>query len=164
MTKKIGVYPGSFDPFTLGHLDILLQAAALLDHVIVAVLVNNSKQPFFTLEERVHFIENVIEEKGLSNVTAGHFSGLLVNYVQLQGAQCIIRGLRNELDFQYETQLYAANSILAPEITTIYLLGNPSHSYISSSLVRELGSYQAPIETMVSKSNHQIIAERLKRR
>lgn len=161
---NIGVYPGSFDPFTIGHLDVLKRAAVLFDTVYVAVLCNNQKQPFFSGSERIGFIVNAVNDAGLANISVSSFDGLLVDYAQKIGANCIIRGLRTNSDFEYEFQLSAINRKLNPEIASIYLMSDPEHAYISSSLVKEAGKYRASIKGLVPEINEKIIAERLLKR
>jgi len=160
---KIGVYPGSFDPFTVGHLDVLKSAAKLFDVVYVAVLNNSAKSPIFTVEDRVNMIDRVIESEGLPNARSGSFSGLLVTYAEQVGAQYIIRGLRAITDFEYEFQIDAVNRHLKPEIRTVYFMANPAHSFLSSSNVREIGELGGSIEGLVPSCNYQYLRERLAR-
>ncbi|MBQ1565058.1 MAG: pantetheine-phosphate adenylyltransferase [Clostridia bacterium] len=160
---KIGVYPGSFDPFTIGHLDVLKNAAGLFDVVYVAVLNNSAKSPVFSVEERVEMIDRVIESEGLKNVRSGSFSGLLVDYTKQIGAQYIIRGLRAITDFEYEFQINAVNRHLNPDIRTVYFMANPEHSFLSSSSVREIGEMGGSIEGLVPLCNYHYLRERLAR-
>lgn len=161
---KIGVYPGSFDPFTIGHLDVLKSAADLFDVVYVAVLQNTSKTNSFTVEERQEMLEKVIEQEGFTNVRCGAFRGLLVDYVRSVGADFIVRGLRATSDFEYEFQIDAVNSHLAPGIRTIYVMASPSHSFLSSSNVKEIARWGGSIEGLVPKCNEEKILERLARK
>lgn len=158
---KIGVYPGSFDPFTVGHLDVLTRAAALLDEVIVAVLVNPAKRPIFTVEEREVHIAAAAREAGLTNVRTGSFSGLTVDYAHKMGAGFLVRGLRTVADYEYETQLSAMNRRLAPGIDTLCFLANPAHAAISSGIVREIGIMGGSVAGLVPEVNHHSIKERL---
>ncbi|MBQ7278639.1 MAG: pantetheine-phosphate adenylyltransferase [Clostridia bacterium] len=160
----IGVYPGSFDPFTVGHLDVLANAADLFDVVYVAVLHNSQKQPTFTKEERVQMIENVIRTEGLSNVRCGTFDGLLVNYAKAVGATHIVRGLRATSDFEYEFQIDAVNRHLSQELRTVYFMASPAHSFLSSSNVKEIGAWGGSIQGLVPQVNEDIISERLTRK
>lgn len=160
---KTGIYPGSFDPFTSGHRDVLLHAASLFDEVYVSVLVNRAKQPLFSVEQRKEMIRAVVEADGLKNVRVSDFDGLLVEYARSIGAGHIIRGLRAITDFEYEFQIDAANSYLAPEIKTVYFMASPEHSFLSSSIIREIGTYGANIGGLVPGCIQNIIAERLKR-
>lgn len=161
---NIGVYPGSFDPLTQGHMDILRRSAALMDRVIVAVLVNSEKRPHFTLAERLAFIDAAVAEAGLPNVVSGSFDGLLVEYVRSVGARHIIRGLRAVTDFEYEFQISSMNHRLAPDIDTVYFMAEPEHSYLSSSVVREVCSLGGSIEDLVPEVNRRMIIERLTKR
>lgn len=160
---NIGVYPGSFDPLTSGHMDVLRRAAALMDTVIVGVLVNTSKQPFFSIQERIAFIEAATEAENLHNVKTGFFDGLLVEYVRKVGGRHIIRGLRAVMDFEYEFSISSMNKQLAPEIDTVYFMAEPEHSYLSSSIVREVASLGGSIDGLVPAVNLSMIIERLKR-
>lgn len=153
---KIAVYPGSFDPFTNGHLDILKRAASLFDHVIVGVLVNQSKNCLFSPEERVDLIHEVT--KDIENVRVIHFNGLLVNFCKKVGANAVIRGLRAVSDYEYEVQLFAANYHLESTVETVFLMSQPKYSFLSSSVVKEIAYYNGDIEDMVSP----VIAEAIK--
>lgn len=160
---KIGVYPGSFDPFTVGHMDVLRSASALFDHIHVGVLSNSAKTPLFTADERVAMIEAAVRAEGLANVSAASFDGLLVEFVKRVGAQYIIRGLRAITDFEYEFQIDATNRHLEPQVRTVYFMASPSLSFLSSSTVREIGAYGGNIAGLVPACNMKIIAERLLR-
>lgn len=160
---KIGVYPGSFDPFTIGHLDVLRNAAGLFDTVYVAVLNNSAKSPVFSVEERVEMLERMVTDERLENVRVASFGGLLVDYAKQIGAQYIIRGLRAITDFEYEFQIDAVNRHLNPDIRTVYFMANPAHSFLSSSNVREIGEMGGSIEGLVPRCNYQYIRERLAR-
>ncbi len=161
---QIGVYPGSFDPLTEGHMDILRRAAALMDHVVVAVLVNAGKRPFFTLEERLAFIDAAVAAEGLKNVTSGSFEGLLVDYAHSIGARHIIRGLRAVMDFEYEFQISSMNRRLAPDLDTVYFMAEPEHSYLSSSVIREVCALGGNIDDLVPAVNKGTIIKRLTKR
>ena len=160
---KIGVYPGSFDPFTIGHLDVLRNAAGLFDVIYVAVLNNSAKSPVFSVEERVEMIDRVIEAEGLQNVRSASFGGLLVDYAKQIGAQYIIRGLRAITDFEYEFQINAVNRHLDPDVRTVYFMADPAHSFLSSSNVREIGEMGGSIEGLVPQCNYHYLRERLAR-
>lgn len=160
---KIGVYPGSFDPFTIGHLDVLRSAAALFDVVYVAVLDNRAKTPVFTVAERLEMINCMLEAEGFENVRSGAFGGLLVDYAETVGARYIIRGLRAITDFEYEFQIDAVNRHLKPEIRTVYFMASPAHSFLSSSNVREIGELGGSIEGLVPSCNINYLRERLAR-
>ncbi len=158
---KIGVYPGSFDPFTVGHLDVLKSAASLFDIVYVAVLNNSSKKPAFSAEERRDMIRRVIEAEQMNNVKPGLFDGLVVDYAKSVGASYLIRGLRAITDFEYEFQIDAVNRQLSDEIRTVYFMASPSHSFLSSSNVKEIGFYGGSITGLVPPCNENFIRERL---
>ena len=161
---KIGVYPGSFDPFTSGHLDILTRASAVFDKIYAAVLINRLKQPFFSADERIDQIKTAALAAGLNNIRVGSFDGLLVEYAKSIGAGFIIRGLRAMTDFEYELQLDGMNKRLAPEIETIYFMAKPEYSFLSSSTVKEVGYFGGSIEGLVPQINKKMIAERLLKR
>ena len=156
-------YPGSFDPFTVGHHDVLEHAAQMFDRVVIAVLNNASKSPVLSVKERVDMISRMIEAEELENVVVSHFEGLLVDYAHQIGADYIVRGLRATMDFEYEFQINALNRHLAQDIKTVYFMASPEHSFLSSSVVREIGSLGGNIEGLVPESIHNIIAERLKK-
>lgn len=158
---SIVVYPGSFDPFTCGHMDILCRSAALYDKVYVGVLNNAEKRHIFSLEERKGFVELACREAALKNVAVSAFDGLLVEFARRCGAKAIVRGLRSATDFTYEAQLFAANRHLAPDIETVYLPASPELAFLSSGLVREIGSYRGSIDGLVPDAIKNIIAERL---
>ena len=160
----IVVYPGSFDPITCGHMDVLRRGAALCDKLYVGVLNNAQKRHAFSLEERKAFIELACRAEGIKNVEARAFDGLLVNFAAQCGATALLRGLRNAEDFSYEAQLFAANRHLAPNIETVYLAANPALAFISSGLVREICSYGGNIDGLVPDAIKNIIAERLSKR
>ena len=160
---KRALYPGSFDPFTVGHLDVLRSAANLFDIVYVAVLNNSAKSPVFTVEERLHMIDRMIEQEDFQNVRSGSFAGLLVDYAESVDAHYIIRGLRAITDFEYEFQIDAVNRHLKPEIRTVYFMASPAHSFLSSSNVREIGELGGSIEGLVPSCNINYLRERLAR-
>ncbi|MFA5675136.1 MAG: pantetheine-phosphate adenylyltransferase [Christensenellales bacterium] len=133
------VYPGSFDPITCGHLDVITRAAAMFDDLTVAVLVNKNKQSSFTVERRMDFIRRSTAH--LNGVSVDYFSGLLADYMEERGANIIIRGLRAISDFEYEYQMAAMNSKLAKNVETIFLMTDIANSFLSSSMVNELASF-----------------------
>lgn len=145
---KIGIYPGSFDPVTFGHLDIIERGAKIVDKLIVGVLTNNAKTPLFSSEERVRMINNLT--KHLDNVEAKAFDGLTVDFAHAEGATVIVRGLRAVTDFEYELQLAQTNKVIAPDIDTIFLTTNLKYSYLSSSTVKEIASFDGDIHEFVS--------------
>ena len=136
---KIAVYPGSFDPITCGHLDIIKRSCKLFDKVIVAVLNNSEKTPLFSVEERVEFIKKCTHD--LPNCEVKSFSGLLVDFAHNVGASSVIRGLRAISDFEYEFQMALLNKKLAPDVETVFMVTNLNCLYISSSVVKEICHY-----------------------
>ena len=159
---KIAVYPGSFDPATLGHLDIIKRSASLVDELIVGVLVNKSKTPLFSLEERVNMLMNLT--RNIPNVRVESFSGLSVDFVRQSGAGFIVRGLRAVTDFEYELQMAQTNRIMAPGIDTIFLTTSLEYAYISSTIVREVAAYDGDISHFVPEELISTIKERAKQR
>ena len=133
---KIAVYPGSFDPVTKGHIDILQTAAGIFDKVIIAVARNSEKHGFLPIEKRVELIKESV--KNMDNVEVDAFEGLTINYAREKGASVLIRGLRAVSDFEYEMQLSQANSALASEIKTVFLTTKPKYNFISSSTIKEI--------------------------
>lgn len=161
---KRAVFSGSFDPFTNGHLDILLRASKLFDEVCVAVLMNTSKTPVFTPRERVDMIIDVLACNELANVRVDSFSGLLVDYMRSVDAKYIVRGLRSAADYEYEAPIDVVNKRLYCEAETVFLISDPGLSYISSSFVREIGSLGGDIKGLVPDIICKKIAERLIKR
>lgn len=144
------VYPGSFDPVTAGHVDIIERAAALFDEVTVAVLVNSNKTPAFSTEQRMDFIKRSAFH--LPNVKVDSFSGLLVDYMNNKKANLVIRGLRAISDFEYEFQMAALNAKLAKNIETVFLMTDTNHSFLSSSIIRELAFYGGDLTGLVPEA------------
>lgn len=144
---RIGIYPGSFDPVTLGHLDIIERASRLVDKLIIGVLVNGAKSPMFSTEERVELIKKVT--KDMPNVVVEANDGLLVDFAEAKNADVIIRGLRAVTDFEYELQIAQTNHKLNPKVDTVFLTTSVEYSYVSSSIVREVASYGGDISQFV---------------
>jgi len=157
---KVCVYPGSFDPVTNGHLDIIDRASRICDRLIVAVLVNASKKPAFTVEERIDFLNRVL--KGRSGVEVESFSGLLVDYLRKRQAKVIVKGLRAFTDFEYEFQMALLNKTMDPDIETLFMMTNINYSYLSSSAVKEVARYGGKIEDLVPECLRDDILRKLK--
>lgn len=152
---KIALYPGTFDPITNGHIDLVQRAAKLFDEVIVAIASSSKKKPYFTLEKRIELASEVLSD--CPNVTVKGFGILLVDYAKQQNANILIRGLRAISDFEYEFQLASMNRNLAPEIESVFLMPADEYSFISSSLVKEV----ATLGGDVSKFVHPLVSEAL---
>lgn len=146
MTKK-AIYPGSFDPVTFGHMDIITRASGIVDELVIGVLNNRAKNPLFSLEERVSMIKEMTEN--MPNVTVASFDGLLVEFMNEIGATLIVRGLRAVTDFEYELQIAQANHVQDSKIETIFLTTDPKYSYLSSTIVKEFASYGGNIANFV---------------
>ncbi len=146
----VAVYPGSFDPITNGHLDIIERASGMFDEVIVLVAVNSTKKNSFSVERRASMIRKAVEAAGLSNVRVDCFSnGLLVDYVEQSGARIIVKGLRAVSDFEYELQMALLNRHIRPEIETVFLMTRAEFSFLSSSIVREIARLGGDITGLV---------------
>ncbi len=158
--QTTAVYPGTFDPITNGHSDLIQRAARLFERVIVGVAANPTKRPVFDLEERVHMAEEVL--RGLPNVEVQGFDSLLIDFVHAQGAGVILRGLRAVSDFEYEFQLAGMNRRLAPEIETLFLTPAEQFAYISSSLVREIAQFGGDISPFVHESVRAALNNRMR--
>ncbi len=147
---KIGIYPGTFDPITLGHVDIIIRASKLVDHLVIGVLTNRSKNTLFSPDERVELINRVIKDKDInSRVKVEAFDGLLVDFAKVHNASFIVRGLRAITDFDYELQLAQTNHVMVPDIDTIFFTTRLEYSYLSSSTVREIASFGGEIKQFV---------------
>ena len=148
---KLAVYPGSFDPFTLGHKDILLRSSKIFDKVIVAIGENHGKQNLFSIEERIKDISNEINDIGVeSHVSVESFSGLIVDFAIRKKANILIKGVRGPVDYDYELQMAGMNSAMNPDIETIFLISRPEYSYISSSLVKQIALMKGDYSNFVS--------------
>jgi len=148
MTRQvIAVYPGTFDPITSGHSDMLRRAAGLFDHLIVAVATAHQKKTLFNLEERLALVRQVVSP--LANVSVAAFDGLVSDFVAAQGGQVMVRGLRSSTDFDYEFQLAGMNQALKPDIETVFLTPSPQYQSISSTLVREIAKLGGAVDQFV---------------
>ena len=162
MKRKIAIVPGSFDPITYGHIDIIKRSAQLFDEVIVAILVNPDKKYLFTLEEREEMINESI--KDFKNVKVDSFSGLLVNYAKKVNSTVIVRGLRAVSDFEYEMQLTFMNKALDDNIETFYMMANKQYSFISSSIVKGVSGFGADLSKFVPKHVEEKLEKKVKER
>jgi len=153
---NVGIYPGSFDPVTYGHIDIIERSARIFDRLIVAVLNNPQKEPLFTAEERIVMIKNSVMH--LDNVEVESFSGLLVDFARIKNARVIVKGLRAVSDFEYELQMALMNKKLDKEIETIFIMTSSKYSYLSSSVVKEVATFGGCIATLVPP----VVEKRLK--
>jgi pantetheine-phosphate adenylyltransferase len=154
----VAIYPGSFDPITNGHLDLISRARRVTDHLIVSVLHNESKKALFSMEERVEMLREVL--RPYPDVEVDSFSGLLVEYAASKGASVIMRGIRAVSDYEYELQMALMNRRLRPEIETLFLMSGEAYSFVSSRLVKEVIALGGNIEGLVPEP----VEERLKRR
>ena len=155
---RTAVYPGTFDPVTYGHLDILRRAAELFDEVIIGVLNNSAKTPLFSVEERVNILKKVTED--IPNVKVQPFSGLSVDFARACQANVIVRGLRAITDFEYELQMAQTNRILAPDIDTALLITSLEHAYLSSTTVKEVAAFGGDLQEFVPET----VAEEIHRK
>ena len=144
---KRAIYPGSFDPLTLGHLDMIERSAKIVDELVIGVLNNSAKNSLFSLDERVSMIKEMTES--MPNVTVASFDGLLVDYMKEINATIIVRGLRAVTDFEYELQIAQTNHVENPEVETIFLTTSLQYSYLSSTIVKEFASYGGDISKFV---------------
>ena len=145
---RVGIYPGSFDPITLGHIDIIERSARIFDKLIVAVLRNSEKKSLFTVDDRIEMILDAVKE--YKNVEVIHFNGLTIEFAKKYNAECIVRGLRAVTDFEYELQLAQINKQLDKKLETIFLTTNIMYSYLSSSVVKEIAMYNGDITKFVT--------------
>ena len=158
MSERIAIYPGTFDPFTNGHLDITERAAKLFDKVYLTIAQNTKKSPLFSVEERILFIKDAT--KHLSNVSPESFKGLLVSHAQGRNAIAIIRGLRAVSDFEFEFQMALMNRRLNKDITTVFLMPHEKYTYLNSSIVREVAEFGGNVEKLVTP----LVADKLRQK
>jgi pantetheine-phosphate adenylyltransferase len=162
MSQRVAVYPGSFDPITNGHIDIVLRALAMFDKVVVAIADNVRKTPVFTVEERKQYIIEAVN--GDPRVEVDAFHGLLVDYVHSKGANIVVRGLRALADFEYEFQLAHMNRRLGRDIDTVFLMTSEKDFYVSSSLVKEVAQFGGDISGLVPPAVERALIERVRRK
>jgi pantetheine-phosphate adenylyltransferase len=159
MKTSIAIYPGSFDPVTNGHLDLIERGEKMFDLLIVAVLQNSEKQPLFTIPERVEMLREVT--KGWPAVEVAVFEGLLVDYARKRGAAVILRGIRAVSDYEYELQMALMNRKLEPRLETVFMLPGETYSYLSSKLVREIAQHGGPLDGLVPPTVEQKLRAKL---
>ena len=160
---RIGLYPGTFDPLTLGHLDIVERAVKLVDHLVIGVATNASKSPLFTLKERVAMIRHETKRlsgRGRASIEVRDFDHLLIEFAQNIGAGVIVRGLRAVSDFEYEFQMVGMNQRLNPEIETVFLIADPRHQAIASRLVKEIAMLGGDVSSFTSPHVAQLLKKR----
>ncbi|MEM7664605.1 MAG: pantetheine-phosphate adenylyltransferase [Pseudomonadota bacterium] len=161
MSERIGIYPGTFDPITLGHADIIRRGAKLVDKLIIGVTTNPSKNPMFSTEERFAMVEREVANLGLSNVEVIGFNALLVKFAEKQGATVIVRGLRAVADFEYEYQMAGMNQQLNDHVETVFLMADVSLQPIASKLVKEIALYGGDISRFVSPAVRSDVMDRV---
>lgn len=149
---KKAIFPGSFDPLTRGHMDIIKRACKLFDELIVVILNNSKKTSMFTVEERIGFLQAATQD--LDNVRVADYEGLTVEFARAVGACCMVRGVRSIKDYEYEMEIAAINQHIASEIETLILFANPQDSFVSSSAIKEMLAYGQSVEGLVSEEVH----------
>ena len=160
-SSKIAIYPGTFDPVTYGHIDLIKRASRIFDKVIVSVAHNKSKGVLFSVAERVSMLEDAVRD--IKNVEIDHFEGLVVDYVKRSGSRVMIRGLRMLSDFEYEFQMALTNRKLADNIETIFMMPHEDYSYISSKLIKEAASLGADVSNFLPKKTEMALRKKLKK-
>lgn len=163
MAERIGVYPGTFDPITLGHLDIIRRGAKLVDQLIIGVTTNPSKNPMFTPEERMISVRREVADQGIDNVEVVGFNALLMKFARKQGASLIIRGLRAVADFEYEYQMAGMNQQIDAEIETVFLMADVGLQPIASKLVKEIALFGGDISGFVTPTIRDEVVERVEK-
>jgi len=158
MKNRLAIYPGTFDPITLGHLDIIERAVSIFDEVIVSVGQNIGKQPLFTVEERINMIQKTCAH--IDNVRVTHFDGLIVDYARSQGARAMIRGLRAMSDFEFEFQMALVNRTLYPELVQVFLMPHEAYTHLNSTIVREVSSFGGDITPFVTPYVAEVLAKK----
>ena len=163
MTDRIGLYPGTFDPMTLGHADIIRRGAKLVDRLVVGVTTNPSKDPMFTPQERIAMVRSEVARLGLGNVEVQGFNALLMNFAENLGASVIVRGLRAVADFEYEYQMAGMNQQLNDRIETVFLMADVSLQPIASKLVKEIALFGGDVAPFVSPAVRELVIARVER-
>ncbi len=158
---KIAIYPGTFDPITFGHIDIIRRASELFDHLIIAAAKDNYKNPLFSLEERVSLIELEVKKFPQKNISVELFEGLLVDFAKKRNAKAIVRGLRAVSDFEFEFQMFGMNSKLDPSIQTIFLPASESNHFIASRLVKEVARLGGDVSKFISADVEKFLRQKL---
>jgi len=162
--QRVGVYPGTFDPLTLGHMDIIRRGFKLVDELVIGVATNPGKNPLFSLEERIQMVEQEVtplsEENG-ATLRVEPFSGLLVDFAENMGASIVLRGLRAVADFEYEFQMVGMNAHLNPNVETVFLMASEKYSFIASRLVKEIATLNGDIRNFVSPTVSEALYERV---
>ena len=156
----IAVYPGSFDPATYGHLDVIRRASVSFDRIIVGVLHNSAKSPLFSVEERVNILEKAT--KDIPNVVIQSFEGLSVNFARENHAQVIVRGLRAVTDFEYELQMAQTNRVLAPDVDTVFMTTSLQYAYLSSTIMKEVASFGGDISKFAPREIIEAVREKMR--
>lgn len=163
--ERVGLYPGTFDPITLGHLDIIKRAAKLVDRLIIGVAINEAKRPLFSLEERVATVERECADavpEGRASIEVRPFDTLLMHFAEECEAQVLVRGLRAVSDFEYEFQMTAMNEVLNPDIETVFLMADVRHQAVASRLVKEIASLNGKVSSFVTPRVEQDLMEKFK--
>ncbi|MDN3645522.1 pantetheine-phosphate adenylyltransferase [Pontixanthobacter aestiaquae] len=163
MSERIGIYPGTFDPITLGHADIIRRGAKLVDRLVIGVTTNPSKNPMFSTEERLAMVEREVADMKIDNVEVVGFNALLVKFAEKTGAKVIVRGLRAVADFEYEYQMAGMNQQLDDDVETVFLMADVSLQPIASKLVKEIALFGGDITPFVSKSVRDDVVKRVEK-
>jgi pantetheine-phosphate adenylyltransferase len=158
------IYPGSFDPITYGHIDIVRRARKLFSRLVIAVVANPHKSPLFTVEERVEITQAALAEEGVNHLEVVSYDGLLIDCAKRHGADAIVRGLRANSDFEYEFQMALTNRDLAPEFESVFFMTAGKYSFLASSMVKEVAAYGGDVSTFVPKSVQAALSRKFSRR